>query len=112
MSIKHKEQKDLEALQQTLRKCPALQEVHFTKTGDHYFEAHEHEGKKYGHLNLEPRTFSQPDGAKYQKLVHTSAVDAEIVETLSRDEVLEYGNKPKEPKQPKEPKEQKPEPEK
>lgn len=88
--IQFKDEKDLKALQATLRKCKHINTVYFTCTGDHYFDAHELGEKKYGYLAMEPTLIDGPQNTKLTKMKHVGVEDAEIVQELSREEVLEF----------------------
>jgi hypothetical protein len=95
-------------LRDTLLANEQIEKVHFTKTGNHYFNVHEYEervrakdgsgyssrktGKFYGHLLTEivEETVNLKGGAidKKMKLRLMPNPKAEIVETLTREEVL------------------------
>lgn len=92
MSIKLKSQKALKELQETLVIQPHIQEVHFTATGDHYLNTYElgkgKERKLYGRLNSQPEIVKEEGGRKIYKNISVHTPEAEIVETLTRDEIL------------------------
>lgn len=101
MSISKKSEEGLKALQHTLKVSPHIQEVHFTATGEHYFGAEEltptdpkgkktGPAKKYGYLRTEPQVSKIVGERKFFKHVSVATPEAEIVESLSRDEVLDY----------------------
>jgi hypothetical protein len=102
MSIKAKNNKQLSELRDTLINMPHINEVHFTKDGDHFFEVHElnfdksgKKGlttKKYGFLRTEIVPVMIGNDKKYKHVnVHTP--ESEVVETLSREEILIYAEK-------------------
>jgi hypothetical protein len=71
-----------------------IKEVHFTKTGAHYFNVNELKvdgvgtGKFYGWLKLEQVFSHEENHRKYYKMVNVANPPALIVQTLSRDEIL------------------------
>lgn len=86
-------------LRATLEQGENLEQVHFTKTGAHYFNVHEYVeqgGKKTGRLFgflhtkvVEVATKDSRGNTKSTlKLVTVPNPKAEIVETLTREEVL------------------------
>ena len=96
MSIKRKSEAHLAELQDTMERCPHIEEVHFTAAGDHFFDAHElvikgkPTGKKYGWLKVNPVLKKVIGERRIFKMEHVANPDALIVESLNRDEVLEY----------------------
>lgn len=97
MSIAKKTPEQLKELKDTLRQYPHIEEVHFTDNGNHYFNKHEFidkgkgTGKYYGFLNTELRVYKVVGERKFFKNQSVPRGDAEIVETLSRNDVLAYG---------------------
>lgn len=102
MGIHKKSEKDLQDLKDTLEICPHIEEVHFTAKGEHFFGAHKledkeskHNGKLYGRLKVEKVKYKVVGEKVFfkNKSIHTP--EAEIVETLSAEEVLgyEFGSK-------------------
>ena len=95
-------------LHDTLEVNDHIEKVHFTKTGDHFFNVHEYEervrakdgsgysskktGRFFGHMLTEvvEETVNLKGGAidKKMRLRLMPNPKAEIVETLTRDEVL------------------------
>lgn len=86
-------------LRLTLELNENIDEVHFTKTGAHFFNKHElfdergkKTGKFYGWLKTQVKEIIVKDGQGKEKgvlkLVNIANPIAEIVETLTRDEVL------------------------
>lgn len=95
-------------LHDTLESADHIENVHFTKTGDHYFNVHEYverikskdgtgysnrkTGRFFGHLLTEvvEETVNLKGGAidKQLKVRLTANPKCEIVETLTREEVL------------------------
>ena len=99
MSHKLKTIDKLRDLQQTLAANSHIAEVHFTASGEHFFTAHELEardekgkvikgGKKYGYLECEPQLWKVQGERKIFKMQPKHTPDAEIVETLSREDIL------------------------
>ena len=94
MSSKLKSPEALAELQHTLRTNKHIEEVHFTGTGDHYFNTHElvtkgkATGKFYGHLKTNHEVSKIVGERKFFKLVSVENPEALIVESLTRDEVL------------------------
>lgn len=87
---------DLEDLKRTLVAHPHLEVVHFTVDGKYFFNTHElqEKGKKtaksYGFQRLVPTVSKVVGERKFfkNKSVHTP--EAEIVNSLTADEVLDY----------------------
>lgn len=80
-----------QALKETVQSMPHIGKVHFNKAGGHYFHVHEFggKGKKYGFLKLEKTQVGKDANNRpifKQKPVANPA--AEVVETLSRDQIL------------------------
>jgi len=93
MSIKNKPIADLKELQETLIACPHIQEVHFTSKGLHYFNKYElddEDGNKryFGYLNTSLEVYKIVGERKYFKLKSIENPKTEIVETLSRKQIL------------------------
>jgi hypothetical protein len=94
MSIKNKNTKALAELQETLVNNDHIQNVHFAANGDHYFMKHElvKKGKQtdkfYGYLGLQYEPTAKDP--KLFKPVHVEIPKTEIVETLSREDVLKF----------------------
>lgn len=98
MSIKLKTTEDIIELQNTLKKCPHIQDVHFTENGSHYFDKHEltdtgndkgkGTGRFFGYLNTKTVIRTDKMGNKRAVNVSVENPEAEIVETLTREEVL------------------------
>lgn len=86
----------LKQLKFTLRKCPHIEEVYFTQEGNHYFNKHDLPGAKkgdtkaYGHLNVAPVLYKVQGERKIYKMKSVDTPETEIVETLTREEVMEY----------------------
>lgn len=84
-------------LRDTVEANPHIQEVHFTKKGEHFFNAHEFadkkgggkgKGKIYGRLGVEAVHVRNEGDRKIFKNDFVALPEFEIVETLSRDEIL------------------------
>ncbi|MFL5807936.1 MAG: hypothetical protein ACJ749_00365 [Flavisolibacter sp.] len=85
-------------LQDTVKMFPHIEDVHFTASGEHFFNVHEHQSvddkgkkgvaKKYGRLNLEAVHVSNDGDRKIYKNKSVPAPETEIVKSLSREEVL------------------------
>lgn len=101
MGISKKTEEGLKALQHTLNVCPHIQEVHFTAAGEHYFQVEELADtdakgkkmgptKKYGYLRTEAKVSKIVGERKFYKHASVPTPEAEIVESLTRDEVLDY----------------------
>ena len=94
MSINKKSQSQIKELQNTLNLCHHIQEVHFTANGDHYFHAHEftQKGEKkptlYGRLKSEPVLKKVQGTREIYKIEPVHTPEAEIIETVSREEIL------------------------
>jgi hypothetical protein len=105
MSISKKSPAQLKELQDTLVSCPHIAEVHFTKDGNHFLNKYElHDitkngpkpsGKFYGHLKHDLVVSKIVGERKFYKHASVAEPKTEIVETLSRDEILNYDQKPK-----------------
>jgi hypothetical protein len=103
MSIKLKTPEDLKDLQTTIKKNEHINEVHFSENGDHYYDKHEltdtgndkgkGTGKYYGWLKTKSIIKTDNKGNKRSVMGSVENPEAEIIETLTRQEVLEY--KPK-----------------
>jgi hypothetical protein len=107
MSISKKTPEQLAELKNTLKQYPHILEVHFTDTGGHFFNKHEllNNGKKtgkfYGFLRTEMVVAKIVGERKFFKSQSIPTPEAEIVETLDRDEVISYGEEKKKAGRPK-----------
>lgn len=96
MSINKKNAEQLQELKSTLVKNSHIKEVHFTEKGAHFFNKHElvvdnnPTGKFYGSLKTEPKLAKVSGERKFFKLVSIANPETEIVETLPREDVLNY----------------------
>lgn len=101
--IERKTRQQLEDLQATLREYPHIEEIHFTESGDHFFNVHEltevnkagkqvgkGTGKRYGRFKLEDFCYKTVGERKFYKKVRVHTPETMIVETLTREQVLEY----------------------
>ena len=94
MSIKKKSNESIKALQHTLAVSPHIEQVHFTESGDHYFATHEFtpKGSKkvklYGKLKSEPVLKKVQGTREIYKIEPVETPEAEIIETLTRAEIL------------------------
>ena len=98
MSIKSKSAEELKELQDTLKKNPHILEVHFTESGSHYFDKSEltdtgtvtgkGTGRYFGFLSTKVVIRTDKVGNKRAVNVSVENPEAEIVETLTREEVL------------------------
>src|SRR5690242_2603330 len=82
-----------EDLQRTVKANPHIQEVHFTKSGQHFFNAHDYKEKgqvkgKYGRLGVEAVHVRNEGDRKIYKNEFVPLEEYKIVETLTREEVL------------------------
>jgi hypothetical protein len=99
-------QKISDELKRTVGASKHISEVHFTASGEHFFNVHEHvekgkkpgAGKKYGRMKLEAVPSHVEGDRQIFKQSSVPMEEFEIVETLSRDEILGEGKKEKEPK--------------
>ena len=96
MSIKNKKIDGLKDLQNTLITHDHIEEVHFTKNGNHYFQAYDlldengkKTGKRYGSLGFDYVNDPKSKENKSKK-INVANPAAEIVETLSREEALNF----------------------
>ena len=74
-----------EELKQTVEMMPHIKHVHFTETGEHYLNVHEHDGKKYGRFIYKT---VMDESTKSGKAVRVPAPETLITTTMSRDEIL------------------------
>jgi hypothetical protein len=91
-------------LRKTVAANPHIKQVHFTESGDHFFHVHELKekgkgtGKYYGHLNFQPVLQKVEGTRKIYKNGSVANPESEIVETLTRAQVLSAGKEAKEDK--------------
>lgn len=91
MAIKSKISEELKA---TIAAHPHIQDVHFTATGEHFFNTHEHKekgakaAKTYGRLKLEAVHVGNEGDRKIYKNQNVPVPETEIVETVSREDIL------------------------
>lgn len=90
MGINQKSPEQLAELQSTLEACEWIKEVHFTKDGNHYFNLHKLAGKSYGFLRTKQEVAEVRGERKIYKHKSVHTPEAEITQTLSREEVLNY----------------------
>ena len=94
MSIKNKEIKGLQDLQNTLQANAHIEKVYFAKNGDHFLNVHElvvdgkKSGRMFGYLGSELAPDLKSKDKKFKRI--DVANNSEIVETLTRDEVLTF----------------------
>jgi hypothetical protein len=87
-------------LRETVAAHPHISEVHFTKSGAHYFNVHEYKGekgkgKKYGRMSLKAIHVGNEGDRKLYKNKAVPVESEEIVETLGRDIILKEPAAPK-----------------
>lgn len=81
-------------LQKTVAANPHIEEVHFTANGEHFFNVHEHKekgaktSKKYGRMALDVVPSHMDGTRQIYKQASVPMPEYEIVETLSREDVL------------------------
>lgn len=89
-----------EALKDTVKKYPHIQNVYFTANGNHYFHVHELKVKgskkssgQYGWLKLDQQKVGEDGGLPVFKNVAVENPETKITETLSREQVLSEKSK-------------------
>jgi len=80
----------LASLSATLKSSPHIQKIYFDKQGHHFFHAHEHEGKKYSRVELERVITGYRGNEAVIKTVGKAKPEYELVETVSREEILSF----------------------
>lgn len=83
-------------LKETVATHPHIEEVHFAKSGAHYFHVHEYKGdkgdkkngKKYGRLSLQAVHVGNEGDRKIYKNRSVPVDAEEIVETIGREGIL------------------------
>lgn len=74
---------------ETLETHPNIEEVHFTKEGEHYFNVYEHSGKKFGHIIVNKVRDTKKNVTVTTKVPNLKTI---ISETSSRDEIMGAGS--------------------
>lgn len=88
-----------EALKETVKRNPHIQNVYFTGNGNHYFHVHElkEKGKKskgqFGWLKLNQEKVGEENGRPVFKNVSVENPETKITETLTREQVLSEAKK-------------------
>lgn len=75
-------------LYETLEDNQHILEVYFTKDNNHFFNKHFFQGKDYGFLKTEAMLDHVVGEKRFYKTVQTPNPKAEIVATLSREQIL------------------------
>ena len=83
-------------LKSTVAAMPHIEEVHFAKNGEHFFNVHKYVGEKgdknsgkfYGRLDWKPVHVGNEGERKIYKSKATPIDELEIVESISREDIL------------------------
>jgi hypothetical protein len=75
---------------ETLETHPNIEDIHFNKEGEHFFNVYEHSGKQFGQITVEKIRNKEKN---VTTTVRTPILKTLIVESASRDELLGGGAK-------------------
>lgn len=73
----------------TIDQSPHIEEVYFSRDNKHFFNKHELDGKYYGFLKVQQVKSHSVGDKQYFKLKKVANPATEIVETMTREEILD-----------------------